>query len=122
MINEDGETGQSTGLLLYYGKTVCDDLFTDRAARVICGEMGYPDFTSWRNSGGFAISDMQAGIDIGLDNVVCEYGNTWDTCTALRTTHNCQHHEDIYLTCTTDGRCLVYFLGKITKPSEHVGI
>ena len=84
------------GLLLYYGKTVCDDLFTSNSADAICREMGYPGATSWRIYD-TTIYDTQSNVPVGLDNVVCVSDN-WDLCLYI-TDHNCDHTEDVFLTC-----------------------
>ena len=94
LVNEAGVPGQVAGLLLYYGNTVCDDGFSDNSAIAICREMGYPGFHSWRNG---QFYDIQANLEIGLDDVVCSSGS-WDSCTST-TSHNCAHGEDVHLTC-----------------------
>ena len=91
----DGEIG----LLLYNGGTVCDDGFNSYTADVLCRELGYVRALNWKN--GF-LFDMQEGLDIKLDNVLCRNKN-WESCTYL-TEDNCGHGEDVFLTCT-EGTC-----------------
>ena len=98
IVNEDGEIGHSAGLLLYYGKTVCDDGFSDNSANAICRLMGYPGAISWRNG---QLSEIQFYLYIGLDNVNCSSGS-WESCN-FTTLHDCSHIEDIHLMCEMAG-------------------
>ena len=75
---------------------MCDDNFGDIEANVICQEMGYDRASSW-NSGSFF--DVQSSLDITLDDVDCN-GESWSSCD-YQTTPNCDHSEDVYLTCMT---------------------
>ena len=112
-----------TGLLIYNGGTVCNDYFGDSEAVVICREMGYHHASSW-NSGSFF--NVQNVLDIKLDDVNCK-GWSWSTC-RYRSSHNCDHSEDVFLTCVTgesiqlgtyqDGVCF-YQLCQLTLYSSH---
>ena len=93
-IIEDGDGIR--GLLTYNGGTVCDNYFGDSEADVICREMGYHHASSW-NSGSFF--NVQNVLDIKLDDVNCK-GWSWSTC-RYRSSHNCDHSEDVFLTCVT---------------------
>ena len=99
LINADDELivePDQEGLLLYYGETVCDDLFSDNSADAICREMGYPGATSWRYG---LIHPIQNALPIGLDSVYCS-SDSWDSsCTYETTWHDCEHTEDVHLTC-----------------------
>ena len=86
------------GLLTYNGGTVCDDRFSYTEARLICQEMGYDRSSGW-TSGSF-YNDVQSSLNITLDNVDCSDGGSWSRCDYL-TTHNCDHSEDVFLTCVT---------------------
>ena len=98
IVNEAGEDGQGRGLLLYDGKTVCDDGFSDNSSAAICGLMGYDGFDSWTNG---QLFEIQASLEIGLDDVVCSSGS-WDSC-SFTTTENCGHSEDVHLNCVPEG-------------------
>ena len=78
------------------GGTVCDDNFGDSEADVICQEMGYNRSSGWTNG---LFYDVQSSLNISLDNVDCD-GESWSTCNYL-STHNCDHSEDVFLTCVT---------------------
>ena len=100
LVDSEGDTitGQQLGLLLYLGGTVCDDRFNDTAAEAICSHMN-KSFTSndtWRSGVDFTI---QSKLEIKLDDVQCRNGE-WENCSFSRN-HNCGHHEDIFLSCTT---------------------
>ena len=100
--------------------TVCDDYFTDEAARVVCHMLGYEDV-------GHVIGSRY-GVGSGtiwLDNVVC--GGTETNIENCRHrgwgSHNCGHDEDVSVSCrptivrlvgSTDqreGRLEVYYNG-----------
>ena len=83
------------GLLLYYGKTVCDDDFSDNSADAICRQMGYPGATRWRVT--YDVHTVQSNLPIGLDDVSCS-SDSWESC-SYHTDHNCEHYEDVHLTC-----------------------
>ena len=58
LVDEQGRQiteADQRGLLLYNGGTVCDDSFTDNAARAICIELGYTSHQSWDSSGSWSI-------------------------------------------------------------------
>ena len=59
--------------------------------------MGYDRSSGW-TSGSF-YSDVQSSLDITLDDVDCN-GESWSSCD-YQTTPNCDHSEDVYLTCMT---------------------
>ena len=102
LVDYDGNTIEDAsgnrGLLTYNGGTVCDDDFGDSEADVICQEMGYDRSSGW-TSGSF-YNDVQSSLNITLDNVDCSDGGSWSRCDYL-TTHNCDHSEDVFLTCVT---------------------
>ena len=83
------------GLLLYRGGTVCDDYFSDDSANAICRLLGYSSHSSW--SSGYKW-EIQSNYDIKMDDVQCSRED-WTSCT-YETYHNCDHSEDIFLTCT----------------------
>ena len=81
---------------------MCDDLFTNVAASVICNEMGYDSGAiSWSNSNLY--DSVQQSYEIALDDVDCQTDN-FAECT-YATSNNCAHSEDLYLTCSI-GRSL----------------
>ena len=91
--------GQREGLLLYNRGTVCDDGFTMNSAHAICRTMGFNHATRYRN--GLVYGRFQRRKPIRLDDVVCSSGH-WTSCRSTAR-HNCNHHEDILLTCTGSG-------------------
>ena len=75
---------------------MCDDYFSDVSATAICNEMGYyTNVNTWANSNLF--DSVQQSYEIAMGNVICETDN-FAECTYV-TSDNCQHHEDLYLTC-----------------------
>ena len=88
------------GLLLYKGGTVCDDNFDDIAADAICRKMDYARSSGWQSG-----EDDQSRYEIKLDDVRCE-DRHWENC-SYETSHNCGHSEDVFLSCTNDGKHLL---------------
>ena len=77
-----------------YG-TVCDDLFNDAAARVVCRQLGY-------TSGEFIPTEsVRFDAPIWLDNVVCNGDEArLDECKRPPWgSNNCDHHEDTAVRC-----------------------
>jgi len=84
--------------------TICDDLFNDNAATVICRRMGYRYGTHlhWRHHlKSQLLAPGQANMTIWLDNVRCTgrerdidqcRHNPWGR-------HNCGHSEDVNIAC-----------------------
>lgn len=93
---DSSNTGQ-TGLLLHNGQTVCDDHFNSKIIDIICQEMGYSGAISGMIGLGF---DIRYNYDIGMDQVNCTDSDTWESCTHEED-HDCDHSEDVYLTCRT---------------------
>ena len=101
LVNGNSNTNTSGRLEVYYqGQwgTVCDDLFNNNSAMVVCRQLGF-------NPVG-AIAVLHAGFGQGagriwLDNVNCNGSepnidscihNPWGF-------HDCGHHEDVGVTC-----------------------
>lgn len=82
------------GLLVYQGKTVCDNGFNDKSADAICRKMGYSDATGWASGATF---ELQYGLEIGLNEVMCE-NSSWESCRYL-TANDCDHNQDVHLKC-----------------------
>jgi len=99
--------GQQEGLLLYRGGTVCDDYFSMNSAHAICRTMGFDHATRWRH--GQVYGSFQSRKRILLDNVRCS-STHWASCRSSGR-HNCNHHEDVLLTCTGTGFKLVNSAG-----------
>jgi len=115
-----GPSSRQGRLQVYYNGiwgTVCDDAFTDAAARVVCSMLGYG------RNGRFIGNLYGAGSGkIWLDNVVC---TGWETNIANCQhkswgSHNCVHGEDVSVSCVTvrltggysrQGRLEVYHSG-----------
>ena len=92
-------TGQREGLLTYQQGTVCDDYFNMNAAHAICRVMGYAYAVRWRR--GLRYGAQQSHRNIVMDDVRCR-ASWWNYC-SYRTRHNCNHHEDVFLTCRPGG-------------------
>ena len=88
-------TGRRQGLLTYRGGTVCDDYFNMNSAHAICRVMGYSYAVRWRQ--GLLYGRQQTRRPIRMDDVRCRH-SYWNFC-SYRTSHNCNHHEDVFLTC-----------------------
>lgn len=88
-------SNQQRALLLFRGGTVCDDYFTMTAAHAICRDMGFPRAVRYTN--GLVFGRMQSRKTIRMDDVRCS-STHWSHCTYI-TRHNCNHREDILLTC-----------------------
>ena len=101
LINTADNTNMSGRLEVYYrGQwgTVCDDLFNNNAARVVCRQLGF------NPSGAIAVSDGRFGEGadpIWLDNVNCNglernidscRHNSWGS-------NDCDHSEDVGVIC-----------------------
>ena len=101
LVDKNGNKMRSgeRGLLVYKGGTVCDDGFGELEASAICGELGQGDAVSWE-AGSF-YQDLQETLEIKLDNVICP-DPIWSTC-SFDESHNCQHSEDVFLTCLGKG-------------------
>jgi len=106
-----GDSGSKGRLELYhYGRwgTVCDDGFSDAAARVICYSLGY-------GHTGRAIGNAYgAGSGpIWLDNVRCTGWEPHVTeCQHFGWgRHNCQHSEDVSISCIADSTEAVAAVG-----------
>jgi len=88
-------TSRSEGLLLNNGGTVCDDYFSMNSAHAVCRRMGFSRAVSWRH--GLLYGSMQSRKRITMDDVRCR-ATYWNYC-SYRSSHNCGHHEDVFLTC-----------------------
>ena len=86
------------GLLLFNGGTVCDDSFSDNSANAICKYMGFAGKTMWTYGENFA---MQSDYEITLDDVACT-NTEWESCSFNSERHNCEHDEDVFLSCSLD--------------------
>ena len=89
------------GVLLFKGGTVCESqyssYFDENSAEAICRLLGYPGYSSWSIGSKWGI---QNNYDIKIRNVRCSNGD-WSSCTfSTSYLQNCDHSEDIFLTCT----------------------
>lgn len=83
-------------LLTYEGGTVCDDGFSkDTDGNAICKELGYSSALSVDSELRY---DWQSELNINLDDVSCSNTRRWSDCT-FRTIDNCNHNEDVLLSC-----------------------
>ncbi|XP_060071814.1 neurotrypsin-like, partial [Ylistrum balloti] len=98
-----GGTGPHEGRILIehtgINGTVCDDLFDDGDARVVCRTLGYINGMKMDTS-----SYGQGEGEIWLDDVACtgEEDTLWDCPDLNWGTHNCNHGEDVGVMCTMD--------------------
>ena len=99
---------QREGLLLFNGGTVCDDHFSWNSAHAICRTMGFSRAKRYRS--GLVYGKFQRRKPIRLDDVICSSSN-WGLCRS-KGTHNCNHREDILLTCTGTGFKLLNRYGR----------
>ena len=76
--------------------TVCDDLWDDNDATVICRQLGY----SRGSAKGLAYFGKGSGL-ILLDNVNCNGGESsiFDCAQNIMGDHDCEHPEDAGVTC-----------------------
>ena len=101
LVNANSNSNTNGRLEVYYqGRwgTVCDDLFNDNAAMVVCRQLGFNPV------GATAVSRARFGQGIGpiwLDDVRCSGSepnidscrhNTWGS-------HDCRHSEDVGVIC-----------------------
>jgi len=101
-----GLTNGTTGILYMRNGWVCDDLFSDDNARVICSEMGMSVNTdvSWWTTDTTVTSSQWNGYfgpnEFGMDNLECSSSaDKISDCTWLDT-HNCMYTEGVWLDCT----------------------
>ena len=99
----EGLETRTSGTLLYQSDTgvmvtVCDDNFNDDAGAIVCRLMGYTGYDSYTNSR----ESARYSYSIGMDDLDCPSGATsfWDDC-SFNTNHNCDHSEDLSLSCIT---------------------
>ena len=87
------------GLLLYRGGTVCYryDSFTYGLANTICREMNFTQASRWTTKESF---DIQSNYDIHISLYTWSCGNAWVNCTYSEYTSNCEHSQDVFLSCT----------------------
>ncbi|XP_053380060.1 deleted in malignant brain tumors 1 protein-like [Mercenaria mercenaria] len=98
-----GGSSQYTGRVevLYNGTwgTVCDDYFTNKAAKVVCSMLHYPSAGAYKvTRGGWSNPPTK----IWLDNLVCT-GNESSIANCRHNnwgSNNCGHNEDIGVFCT----------------------
>ena len=64
---------------------------------MVCKELGY--YHMVRYESGIKFQELQAGLEIELDDLSCPESE-WGSCSYRDGSHNCQHSEDIFLTCT----------------------
>ena len=87
------------GLLLWDGGTVCDDDFGDsKIPDAICKELGFARSIRWSSDENFLPHDGQDELSITLDEISCKTSE-WSSCSYNSENHNCEHHEDVTLTC-----------------------
>ena len=98
-------SGQEGRLEVYYNRTwgtVCDNGFTDAAARVVCNMLGY------QRIGRFIGNRYGAGYGrrIWLDNVRCSGTETNIASCQHRGwgSYSCQHHQDVSVSCYDEVR------------------
>ena len=109
MVNHNGDQTASGGLLLFNGGTVCDDSFNDEAAVAICRKMGFDGSDAgWSVMENKVMWGIQKNYDIKLDDVICN-GDSWADCQFDARPENCNHNEDVFLTCRGAGDVYSHF-------------
>ena len=98
-----GGSGPGEGRVeIYYNGTwgtVCDDDWDKNDARVVCRQLGYPSAVSAPRSARFG----QGSGKVWLDDVQCQ-GNESSIVNCRRRPlgeHNCGHHEDASVMCSS---------------------
>ena len=97
----DGESDNEGRVEVYYNNTwgtVCDDLWGQSDSDTVCRQLGYSGAAAYYYNAYFG----QGTGTIWMDNVQCSAN---DTCLGNCTfngfaVHNCQHSEDVSVTCT----------------------
>ena len=97
-ITDEGQLG----LLLFKGGTVCNDSFYYNAADAICKQMNFTHALEWNSETSFAI---QSNYDIKLDEVECG-SDEWKNC-SYSERHDCEHSEDVFLSCGTGEKGII---------------
>ena len=109
LVNHNGDHVTSGGLVLFNGGTVCDDGFNDNAAVAICRKMGYDgSHAAWRvmeDASGTAWN-IQNNYDTHLDDIDCS-GESWSDCRFDARSEDCNHIEDIFLSCRGSGKVIL---------------
>ena len=99
--------------------TICNDLFTEKAARIVCKSLGYSNGkTTYLSLESYQVDDS---VPIWLDDISCDGTELFiEECPqAPIGTHNCIHQEDVMVKCfnqsvrlvggsSTEGRLEVY--------------
>lgn len=75
---------------------MCKDGFNDTAALAIC-KLKNSSYTTFYWTSGYKF-EMQDYYNINLDDVQCGSAE-WESCTFSKE-HNCEHREDVFLTCS----------------------
>ena len=96
---------EQLGLLLYRGGTVCErnaqsynHYFSFSAADAICRQLNFTQGLKWTIHERF---DIQNNYNIHLKDVNCR-DNEWENCYYKdKSTQDCRHSKDVFLSCTS---------------------
>ena len=122
-MDEWGEKGANSGLLLYKGGTICPERFYDNAAIAICSLLGYEnekEMSYWRSP------DKHGMYERTLEYLYCS-DDKWSSCT-VSATRECYASDDVYLQCKQGETHLVFMNSSsrvgskivLTRGSVHV--
>ena len=100
------------GILFYkhssssdYG-TVCDDNFNEKAADIICQEMGYENGAQRWSSYELTATGFHGSLPTVLDDIVCSsVAEVFSDCRFDLEDEDCDHSEDVYLQCREGNNC-----------------
>ena len=89
------------GLLLYRGGTVCyhGDYINYYLADVVCRQMNFTRAERWTTKESYDIQSNYETYVVVHDSVECITGE-WENCTYSDYTSNCDHSQDLFLSCT----------------------
>uniref|UniRef100_UPI003AB0BA86 HHIP-like protein 1 n=1 Tax=Centroberyx gerrardi TaxID=166262 RepID=UPI003AB0BA86 len=101
LVSADGLSGRGRVEIFIRGEwgTVCDDLFTSKAATVVCRQLGFTEALAVMKRA--ALGEADSSVRILLDDVECEGGER-SLLQCKRSAvgkHNCSHAEDVGVIC-----------------------
>lgn len=95
--------------------TVCDDLFDETSADVICKSMGFACSKSFESAGDKRTTSWSNAQKVVLSEVVCQVGDE-GRCT-YSTEPYCDHSEDVLIECGSAVQCQELPTAETGKPT-----